>query len=85
MIVSTQGNLALYGHFYAGCRYSKQYLGAQLFVAAQRSGFDTLVHSLFDFPLRLYTDLIEKPASLHIEYVLVHRYPPRAGFGGGVL
>ena len=46
---------------------------------------NTLVHSLFDFPLRLYADLIEKPASLHIEYVLVHRYPPRAGFGGGEL
>ena len=79
MIVSTQGNLALYGHFYAGCRYSKQYLGAQ------GSGFDTLVHNPFDFPLRLYADLIKEPASLHIEYVLVHRYPPRADFGGGVL
>ena len=85
MIVSTQGNLVLYGHFYAGCRYSKQYLGAQLFVTPQGSGFDTFVHSPFDFPLRLYAGLIEEPASLYIEYVLVHRYPPRAGFGGGVL
>ena len=85
MIVSTQGNLALYGHFYAGCRYSKQYLGVQLFVGAQGSGFDTLAHSAFDFPLRLYGGLIEEPASLYIEYVVVHRYPLRAGFGGGVL
>ena len=49
MIVSTLGNLALYGRFYAvqGCR------------------FDTLARSPFDFSLRLYVDLLEgggKPA-----------------------
>ena len=66
MIVSTLGHLALYGRFYADCRYSKV----------------TSAHSPFDFSLRLYVDLLEGAASLQIEYVLVHRYPYRAWFWG---
>ncbi len=49
MIVSTLGNLALYGRFYA----------------VQGYRFYTLAHSPFDFSLRLYVDLLEgggKPA-----------------------
>ena len=66
MIVSTLGNLALYGRFYA----------------VQGYRFDTLAHSPFDFSLRLRVDLREGEASLQIEYVLVHRYPYRAWFWG---
>ena len=66
MIVSTLGNLALYGRFYA----------------VQGYRFDTLAHSPFDFSLRLYVDLLEGAANLQIKYVLVHRYPYRAWFWG---
>ena len=66
MIVSTLGNLALYGRFYA----------------VQGYRFNTLAHSPFDFSLRLHVDLLEGTASLQIEYVLVHRYPYRAWFWG---